>query len=165
MTLCSVSLAFSPPSSFRVDTLVYLFFGFFWFRLSYKLTCFLRHSIFLFLCEVPILMIEFGCPFILKSDMQTRMLVLFLCVCAVRFLSSDFNSNCLLTKGAIGSPDMSLLWISKLIWDYFFFFWITFPIHFSKSLIPVATNLIFCGIICSVTLPSYLPFCSCTNSA
>lgn len=73
-------LHFHLPSSFRVDILVCLFFVS---LISSPASC----TIPFFLCEVPTLMIDSDCPSILKSNMQARMQVLFLCVCAIPFLS------------------------------------------------------------------------------
>lgn len=143
-------LHFHLPSSFRVDILVYLFFVS---LISSPASC----TIPFFLCEVPTLMIDSDCPSILKSNMQARIQVLFLCVCAIPFLSLLHLNLLIDWRSYWKSRYLSVL----LICESFF---IAFPIHFWKSSIPLVTNLISHGIICSVTLLSYLPS-SCTNSA
>lgn len=143
-------LHFHLPSSFRVDLLVYLFFVS---LISSPASC----TIPFFLCEVPTLMIDSDCPSILKSNMQARMQVLFLCVCAIPFLSFASSQFAYWLKELL---EVQISLCTAHLWIFFY----RFPIHFWKSSIPVVTNLIFHGIICSATLLSYLPS-SCTNSA
>lgn len=143
-------LHFHLPSSFRVDILVYLFFVS---LISSPASC----TIPFFLCEVPTLMIDSDCPSILKSNMQARMQVLFLCVCAIPFLSFASSQFAYWLKELL---EVQISLCTAHLWIFF----IAFPIHFWKSSIAVVTNLISHGIICSVTLLSYLPS-SCTNSA
>lgn len=115
-------LHFHLPSSFRVDILVYLFFVS---LISSPASC----TIPFFLCEVPTLMIDSDCPSILKSNMQARMQVLFLWVCAIPFLSSASSQFAYWLKELL---EVQISLCTAHLWIFFY--------HFSHPLLKVINS-------------------------
>lgn len=132
-----LSFAFSPPSPLRVDILVSLFFS-----VSF-ISSPASRTIPFSPWDALIIMIDSDYPSILKGKQGFK--------CCVFFLSCLLlHLKLLLTAGAIWTYKLFLS--VPLIPAFFGVMFTASPISLKAST-PVVANLIFHGIICSVTLP------------